>query len=126
MSVRNPSFSQILLDSIDEGLSVLGVEPREAAYQFLRTICSLPREEIPSRIPDFAAGLKRALGGASKVIERVILRKLFERMGATFRELPDTDFNEYVLDARRRFEMTTHKQLEGEDSPRSKKSQSAC
>lgn len=126
MSVRNSSFSLILLDSIDEGLSVLGTEPREAAYQFLRTICSLPREEIPSRIPDFATGLKRALGGASKVIERVILRKLFEKIGSSFRELPDTDFNEYVLDARRRYEMTTQRHLEGEDGTKSKKSQSTC
>lgn len=122
MSERT-SFSQILLDCIDDGLSVLGNEPREAAYQFLRTICSLPRDEIPDRISDFAAGLKKALGGASKVIERVILRKLFERTGSTFREVPDADFNDYVIDAKRRFEMVSHRRDDPVDSSKLKKGQ---
>ena len=123
MSDRTQSFSQILLECIDDGLSVLGNEPREAAYQFLRTICSLPREEIPERVPEFAAGLKKALGGASKVIERLILRKLFEKTGSNFREVPDADFNEYVSDAKRRFEIVSHRRDDSVDSPRLKKGQ---
>ena len=123
MSDKTQSFSQILLECIDDGLSVLGNEPREAAYQFLRTICSLPREDIPERVPEFAAGLKKALGGASKVIERLILRKLFEKTGSSFRELPDADFNEYVLDAKRRFEIISHRRDDSVDSSRLKKGQ---
>ncbi len=123
MSGRSLSFPQILLESIDEGLSVLGNEPREAVYQFLRTICSLPREDIPDHVPEFAAGLKRALGGASKVIERLILRRLFEKTGSSFRDVPDTDFNEYVLDAKRRFEIVSHRHEDPAEGARSKKGQ---
>jgi hypothetical protein len=123
MSTRNQSFSQLLLECIDEGLSVLGNEPREAVYQFLSTICSLSREDIPDHVPDFAAGLKKALGGASKVIERVIIRKLFEKTGSNFREVPDTDFNDYVQEARRRFEILSHRHDELADASRSKKGQ---
>jgi len=123
LSGRTQSFSQILLECIDEGFSVLGNEPREALYQFLKTICLLPREDIPARVPDFAAGLKRALGGASKIIERVILRKLFEKTDSNFREIPDTDFNDYVLDAKRRFEVLSHRHEDSVESGRSKKGQ---
>ncbi len=123
MSGRSLSFPQTLLESIDEGLSVLGNEPREAVYQFLRTICSLPREDIPDHVPEFAAGLKRALGGASKVIERLILRRLFEKTGSSFRDVPDTDFNEYVLDAKRRFEIVSHRHEDPAEGARSKKGQ---
>ena len=123
MSGRSLSFPQILLESIDEGLSVLGNEPREAVYQFLRTICSLPREDIPDHVPEFAAGLRRALGGASKVIERLILRRLFEKTGSSFRDVPDTDFNEYVLDAKRRFEIVSHRHEDPAEGARSKKGQ---
>jgi hypothetical protein len=123
MSNRNQSFSQLLLDSIDEGLSVLGNEPREAVYQFLRTILSLSREDIPDHVPDFAAGLKKALGGASKVIERIVLRKLFEKTGSNFREVPDMEFNDYVQEAKRRFEIVSHRQDEPVDGSRSKKGQ---
>ena len=123
MSDRPQLFSQILLECIDDGLSVLGNEPREAAYQFLRTICSLPREEIPDRVPEFAADLKKALGGASRVIERVILRKLFEKTGSSFREVPDADFNDYILDAKRRFEIVSHRHDDSVDNTRLKKGQ---
>jgi len=123
LSGRSLSFPQLLLESIDEGLSVLGNEPREAVYQFLRTICSLPREDIPDHVPEFAAGLRRALGGASKVIERLILRRLFEKTGSSFRDVPDTDFNEYVLDAKRRFEIVSHRHEDPAEGARSKKGQ---
>lgn len=126
MSGRSPPFEQLLLECIDEGLSVLGSEPRQALYQYLLTICSLPREEIPSRVADFAAGLKKSLGGASKVIERMILRKLFQKTGSSFRETIDTEFTEYVADAKRRYEILSQRHPIAEDSSdpvRSKKGQ---
>src|SRR5207249_7491279 len=89
---------------------------------FLRTICSLPREDIPDHVPEFAAGLRRALGGASKVIERLILRRLFEKTGSSFRDVPDTDFNEYVLDAKRRFEIVSHRHEDPAEGTRDRKS----
>ena len=109
MSARNQPFEQLLLECIDEGLSILGNEPRQALYQYLLTMCSLPREEIPGRVMDFAAGLRKSLGGASKVIERIILRKLFQKTGSSFRETIDTEFTEYVADAKRRYEIVTHR-----------------
>jgi hypothetical protein len=126
MTTRAQPFEQLLLDCIDEGLSVLGNEPREALYQYLLTICSLPREEIPVRVGDFAAGLKKSLGGASKVIERIILRKLFQKTGSSFKETIDTEFTEYVADAKRRYEILSHRHGAAEDSVdpvRSKKGQ---
>jgi len=126
MSARSQPFEQLLLECIDEGLSVLGNEPRQALYQYLLTICSLPREEIPGRVADFAAGLRKSLGGASKVIERIILRKLFQKTGSNFRETIDTEFTEYVADAKRRYEIISHRHGVAEDSTdpsRSKKGQ---
>ena len=120
---KNQSFAEALLESIDEGLSVLGNEPRQAVYQYLLTIHSLPREEIPDRVADFATGLKKALGGASRVIERLILRKLFEKTGSALREIPDADFNDYVTDAKRRFEIFSHKHDDITDGSKSKKGQ---
>jgi hypothetical protein len=104
----------------------LGNEPGQALYQYLLTICSLPRDEIPGRVADFAAGLRKSLGGASKVIERIILRKLFQKTGSSFRETMDTEFTEYVAEAKRRYEILSHKHGVAEDSTdltRSKKGQ---
>lgn len=122
MTSPDRSFAQMLLESIDEGLSVLGGEPRQAVYQFLQTICSLPREEIPRRVPEFVAGLRKAIGSASKVIEKIIIRKLFEKTGSVFREIPDSEFIDYVEDVKRRFEIISQKSEESVGS-RSKKGQ---
>ena len=126
MTTRAQPFERLLLECIDEGLSVLGNEPRQAMYQYLLTICSLPREEIPGRVTDFVAGLRKSLGGASKVIERIILRKLFQKTGSSFKETIDTVFTEYVADAKRRYEILSHRHGVPEDSTdsvRSKKGQ---
>ncbi len=120
---RTQSFGQILLDSVDEGLSVLGNEPRQAIYQYLATIHSLDREQVPDKVDEFSSGLKKALGSASRVIERLILKKLFQKIGSTFREVPDLEFADYVRDAKRRFEMTSTKHGDPLEGLRSKKGQ---
>jgi len=120
---RPQSFSQVLLDCVDEGLSVLGNEPRLAVYQYLATIHSLDREQIPDKVDEFATGLKKALGSASRVIERLILKKLFQRIGSTFRETAELEFADYVRDAKRRFEVTSTKHSDSLEGLRSKKGQ---
>jgi len=120
---RSPSFSQVLLDCVDEGLGVLGNEPRQAIYQYLSTIHSLDREQIPDKVDEFASGLKKALGSASRVIERLILKKLFQRIGSTFRETPELEFADYVRDAKRRFDITPTKHSDPLEGLRSKKGQ---
>jgi hypothetical protein len=111
------------LDCVDEGLSVLGNEPRQAVYQYLSTIHSLDREQIPDKVDEFATALRKALGSASRVIERLILKKLFQRIGSTFRETADLEFTDYVMDAKRRFEIASTKHIEPSEGLRSKKGQ---
>ena len=110
------SFDQLVLEAIDESLSVMGEEPKKALYQYLLSIHSLKTEEIPSRIVDFVTGLKRALGAASKVIERLVLKKLYNKIGLTFQELQGLDFGDYIEDARRKFEVQAPGALGTDDS----------
>lgn len=109
------------MESIDGALSVLGIEPSAAVYQYLGTICSLPKEEIPDRIGDFDKGIRKALGAASKVIERLIVRKLFQILTLSLRESQDQDFLDYIEDARRRNEVFSHRQTGHVDNERSQK-----
>ena len=120
---RAQPFGQVLLDCVDDGLSVLGNEPKQAVYQYLSTIQSLDREQIPDKVEEFSTGLRKALGSASRVIERLILKKLFQRIGSTFRETADLEFADYVTEAKRRFEIISMKQSDPQEGLRSKKSQ---
>lgn len=117
------SFDDLLLECIDEGLSVLGNEPKLAVYQYLSSIHSLDREQIPEKIDEFSAGMRKALGSASKVIERLILKKLFQRLGSNFKETSNLEFVDYVIDAKRRFEFSSAKRNDALDNLRSKKGQ---
>jgi hypothetical protein len=122
-------FGQVLLEAIDESLSVLGDEPRRATYEYLATIDSLQREDIPARLEDFSQGMKRALGGASSVLQKVMLKKLFQKIGSTFKEAQDFDFIDYVKEAERRYDVLSHHKVSQEEtkvSGRSKKGQVSC
>ena len=127
MSVqRGQSFNQVLLEVIDDSLVVLGEEPRKAVYQYLVTLHSLEREKIPERTDEFVSGLKKALGAASSVIQRLILKKLYQRLGSVFHESQGLEFGDYIMDARRRFEVLKQHQTgynDTLDSNRSKKGQ---
>ena len=101
---KTQAFGEILLESIDDSLQILGEEPKNAVYQYLSTIQSLDKKDIPDRLEDFQSGLKSALGGAARVVERLILRKLFQKIGSTFKETSEYEFAEHVNEARRRFE----------------------
>ena len=102
---------------------MLGNEPKQAVYQYLSTIQSLDREQIPDKVDEFSAGLRKALGTASRVIERLILKKLFQRIGSSFRETAELEFTDYVTEARRRFEIVSVKHGDQQEGLRSKKSQ---
>jgi hypothetical protein len=103
---KTQEFGEVLLESIDDSLLILGEEPKNAVYQYLSTIQSLERKDIPDHLEDFQSGLKSALGGAARVVERLILRKLFQKIGSTFKESSEYEFAEHVNEARRRFEGT--------------------
>lgn len=59
------------------------------------------------------------------MIQRIILRKLFQKIGYTFRESHGLDFVDYVSEARSHFEVSTRQGVEAQAAnyPRSKKSQ---
>jgi len=118
-----------VLQAIDDGLGVMGEEPKRALYQYLLTIHSLTKEDIPSRIGEFALGLKKALGTASKVIEKLILKKMYEKMGATFQESQGLEFGDYIEEARQKFEVQRQRIVSAGDAleyERSKKAQFSC
>src|SRR5260370_23318355 len=102
MSVHSQPFEQLLLECIDEGLSVLGNEPQHALYQYLLTICSLPREEIPDRVADFAAGIGKAFSWGSTVNSRIIFTKTLINSGSSLAALLDTEFTQEFSYRKRR------------------------
>ncbi len=100
----------------------MGEEPKRALYQYLLSIHSVRTEDIPLKVGEFITGIRRALGAASKVIEKLILKRLYEKIGSTFHESQGLGFADYVEEARQMFSVQSSTSIDAESgATRSKK-----
>ena len=75
------TFENILLESIDEGLSCLGEHAKEAVYQHLKNKYALNKQDIPYIIEDFTDAIEDIFQAAAKLIEIKIMKILFTKIG---------------------------------------------
>jgi hypothetical protein len=101
MTVEDVDFQRYFDDSINEALTDLFSDKvRTAFYTYLEKGFSIPREEIPIRINDFESAMEKTFGLSSKTIAKVIVRKLYRKLGLAFGEDSGDGFEGYVLAAR--------------------------
>ena len=95
-------FGRLLVESVDESLDcVLGEIVRKAVYDTLENHSSIPKNQIPKRLDDFTLGLERAFGVVpSKTIGKVIIKRLYSKLGLEYVERADWRLPDYVREAR--------------------------
>ena len=99
-------FRGMLLESIGETIHVLlGDEPQRVLFERLGNDFHLKREEIPDRLGDFQTALTALLGAGSPVLVRAIIRNLCSKLGILFVRKDDYDFEAYVADCMRRYQV---------------------
>jgi hypothetical protein len=76
------SFHKLLLRAVDSALSSLGDSARQSVYFHLEKRFNVARNEIPSRVEDFDRGLETMFGTGTRFLEVLIMRKLYEEIGA--------------------------------------------
>ncbi|HVP15748.1 MAG TPA: hypothetical protein VMT42_00045 [candidate division Zixibacteria bacterium] len=79
-------FERLLLDSIDEALSSTEEKLEKETYAQLESL-GVPRYEIPRRIAVFTRVIERVFGTAADDLEFLILKRLHEKNGWTFRRI---------------------------------------
>lgn len=77
-------FDAILLESIDEALSALGNSINQAIYFHLEQNFGIRKDEIPKRLGGFKQALENILGAGGDLVEILILKKLYEKVGKIF------------------------------------------
>jgi plasmid maintenance system antidote protein VapI len=82
--VKFSRLDEALLEAIDFGLAVPGEIVRETIYERLETAYGIKREEIPEKLPVFHQALQELVRSVAKVIERVIAKNLYIRLGQSF------------------------------------------
>jgi hypothetical protein len=102
-NLQNKWFNRFLLESVDEGLSLVGKSAKKAVYFDLEKNFDITRDDVPQRIEEFANALEKMFGLSAKMIEIQIMKKLYEKIGNSRYVLTQDDivFTEYVAALRK-------------------------
>jgi len=79
-------LDETLLQTVDDRLLVLGRVARAAIYKYIENSYRVRREEIPDKLLTFHRALQDLLGPGAKMMERLIARELYSRLGLDFIE----------------------------------------
>ena len=90
------NLRKILLEAVEEGLSSLGDSPKQAIFFHLETSFKIKKDEIPANLTEFSKALEKIFGPGASYLERLIAKRLYEKLGLKFEEGENWDFLEYV------------------------------
>jgi len=93
---KTMSFEELLLESVDEGLSSLGETCKQAIYFHLEKEFKLNKRDIAFRIKDFAEAIENIFGVGAKVLEIRIMKNLFKNMEYPFLYFPNQEYLEFT------------------------------
>jgi hypothetical protein len=96
-------FAKLLLESVDEGLSLLGYCSKQALYSHLENNLKIRKQDIPEKIEQFSDAIEKIFGHSAKLLEIEIMKNLFKRLEHSFEYPAEKDnliFIKYVKAAR--------------------------
>ena len=94
--LRSTVLDDALREASDHGLLVLGEVMRETIYQRIERTHQVRREEISEKLGTFHKALQVVLGAPAKVVERLIAKNLYQKLGLNFTPRPEWTLVEYV------------------------------
>lgn len=97
---KEKAFDKVLLEAVDEGLTVFGESARHVIRYYLEKNHGLRREDIPKKPETFDTALKTIFGFGASVIERHILEKLYAKLQLTYEEKEGWAFIDYIKEAK--------------------------
>ena len=115
------AFRQLLFEAVDSALSSLGESAKQSVYFHLEKKFDITKDEIPTRVLDFDQGLEKIFGTGARFLEVLIMKKLYEEIGAKGKILKLEQSKEFkFVDYVKAVEMTYFQ------SKRSRKSAKLC
>jgi len=96
-------LDDLLLKAVDETVKQVFKEAgAKVIYDCLKNKYHLKLEEIAGKTEDFSAGLEMLLSSAASVIERLVLKSLYSKLGLRFEEKVGYRFSDYIKELRER------------------------
>lgn len=90
------NLERVIFEAVDEGLSSLGDSPKQAIFFHLENSFKIRKERIPVNLTEFARALEKIFGPGARYLEKLIAKRLCEKLGLEFEATGDWDFLDYV------------------------------
>ena len=100
MVEKSKDFEKIFIEAVDEGLDVLGESGRQMIFFHLEKSYSIKRREIPKKPEAFATGLEKIFGAGASVLEKLIVKSLYSKLGLKYEDKEERPFADYVKDVK--------------------------
>ncbi len=95
------NWNVFFAEVVDETLKqIFKEEGAKAIYDFLMNNAHLELEEAAEKPEIFSANLKRLMVSAAQVIEQIILKNLYSRLGLKFKKKKGYEFPDYIRELR--------------------------
>lgn len=79
--MEEEKFERLIIEAVDEGLESLGESGKHMIFYHLDKNYSVKRHEIPKTPEAFAEGLEEIFGAGASVLERLIVKSLYSKLG---------------------------------------------
>lgn len=97
--MKKMDFDKTLLEAVDYALLAFGESPREAIYYHLNKTFKLQKEDIPEDTDKFSHALNTIFGPGAEVIEKLIVKNLYNRLNLDFEENATLEITDYISQA---------------------------
>lgn len=98
--MKKMNFDKTLLEAVDHALLSFGESPRKAIYYHLDKNFKIQKEDIPGETDKFTSALNAIFGSGATVIEKLIVRDLYQRLNLNFEEKSSFEITDYISLAR--------------------------
>jgi len=103
---KTQSVDDLLPSVVDETLRQVFKEAgTKVIYSYIENKRHLKREEIAEKPEVFSAGLESLLVSAARVIEKLILKKLYRKLGLKFEKKKGYEFSDYIKELRAKYDV---------------------
>ena len=101
-AAERQKWNTLFAEVIDETLKqVFKEDGAKVIYKFLRNNSKISLKDVSEKPEVFSASLESLMVSAARVIEQLILQKLYARIGLNFEEKKGYKFSDYIRELRR-------------------------
>jgi len=110
-------FERILMETIDESMvQVFGKTSTGVIYDFIKENHDLRKEDIPENLEIFSSCLEKMFGFGATLLEKLVLKKLYTKLGLKYKEKEGHKFLDYIKELKSQILLDYMQKIKGKIS----------